>query len=40
MLKEEMDYMGPVRRSDAEKAQQGIISTIMHFTETGEIYVG
>jgi hypothetical protein len=40
MLKEDMDYMGPVRRSDAEEAQQGIISTIMHLAETGEIYVG
>jgi flagellar motor switch protein FliG len=35
-----MEYMGPVRRSDAEKAQQKIISTIKQLAETGEIYVG
>jgi hypothetical protein len=40
ILKEEMDYMGPVRRSDAEEAQQGIINTIMRLEETGEIIVG
>jgi hypothetical protein len=40
MLKEEMEYMGPVRRSDAEEAQQGIINTIMRLEETGEIIVG
>jgi hypothetical protein len=40
ILKEEMEYMGPVRRSDAEAAQQGIINTIMRLKETGEIIVG
>jgi hypothetical protein len=40
MLKEDMEYMGPIRRSDAEEAQQGIISTILHLADTGEIFVG
>jgi Mg/Co/Ni transporter MgtE len=40
MLKEDMDYMGPVRRSDAEEAQQKIISTIMQLAAVGEIIVG
>jgi hypothetical protein len=39
MLKEEMDYMGPVHRNDAEEAQQKIINTILHFVDTGEIIV-
>jgi hypothetical protein len=40
MLKEDMEYMGPVRKSDAEEAQQGIINTILQLEETGEIIVG
>jgi hypothetical protein len=40
ILKEEMEYMGPIRKSDAEEAQQGIINTIMHLADTGEIIVG
>jgi hypothetical protein len=37
IIKEDMEYMGPVLRSRAEEAQQKIISTIRHFVETGEI---
>jgi flagellar motor switch protein FliG len=32
-----MDYMGPILRSDAEEAQQKIISTIRKLIEFGEI---
>jgi hypothetical protein len=39
MLKEDMNYMGPVRRSSAEEAQQGIINTIRQLEDTGEIIV-
>lgn len=39
MLKEDMEYMGPVRLKDVEKAQEKIIS-IMNFLEsTGEIII-
>jgi flagellar motor switch protein FliG len=38
MLKEEMEYMGPARRNDAEAAQHKIISIIKNLVETGEIY--
>jgi flagellar motor switch protein FliG len=37
IIKEDMEYMGPVLRSRAEEAQQKIISTIRHLMETGEI---
>ena len=39
MVKEEMEYMGPVRRIDAEEAQQKIISIIKHLEDTGEIVI-
>ena len=37
MLKEDMEYMGPVKLSDVESAQLKIISIIRHLEETGEI---
>jgi len=37
MLKEEMEYMGPVRIRDVEVAQQKIVSVIRKFEEAGEI---
>ena len=37
MLKEDMEYIGPVRLSDVENAQLKIISIIRHLEETGEI---
>jgi len=39
MLKEEMEYMGPVRLKDVEEAQQKIVSIIRHLEDTGEIVV-
>jgi flagellar motor switch protein FliG len=39
MLKEDMEFMGPVRLKDVEEAQQKIVSIIRHLEETGEIVV-
>jgi hypothetical protein len=39
MLKEDMEYMGPVRVKDAEESKQRIVSIIRHLEETGEIVV-
>ena len=39
MLKEEMEYMGPVRLKDVEEAQQKIVSIIRHLEDSGEIIV-
>jgi flagellar motor switch protein FliG len=39
MIKEDMDYMGPVRKSDVEEAQQKIVSIVRRLQETGEIFV-
>ena len=37
MLKEDMEYMGPVRLKDVEESQQKIIAIIKHLEDTGEI---
>ena len=37
MLKEEMEYMGPVRLRDVEEAQQKIVGVIRKLEEAGEI---
>jgi len=37
MLKEEMEYIGPVRLKDVEEAQSKIIAIIRHLEDTGEI---
>ncbi|MBL8965453.1 MAG: flagellar motor switch protein FliG [Spirochaetaceae bacterium] len=39
MLKEDMEYMGPVRLKDVEEAQQKIVSIIRHLEESGEIII-
>lgn len=39
MLKEEMEYMGPVRIRDVEEAQQRIVNVIRRLEESGEIVV-
>ncbi len=39
MIKEDMDYMGPVRRSDVEDSQQKIVNIIRRLQESGEIIV-
>lgn len=39
MLKEDMDYMGPVRLKDIEEAQQKIVSIVRHLDDIGEIVI-
>lgn len=39
MIKEDMEFMGPVRRSDVEEAQQKIVNIIRRLQDTGEIIV-
>lgn len=39
MLKEDMEYMGPVRLRDVEEAQQRIVNTIRKLEDAGEIIV-
>ena len=39
MLKEDIEYMGPVRLRDVEEAQTRIVSTIRRLEETGEIII-
>lgn len=40
MLKEDMEFMGPVRLRVVEEAQQKIVSIIRRLEEAGEIVVG
>ena len=37
MFKKNMDYMGPIRESDADAARQKIMDIVRHLAETGEI---
>jgi len=39
MLKEDMEFMGPVRVRDVEQAQQKIVSIIRRLDEAGEIII-
>lgn len=39
MIKEEMDYMGPVRRTDVEESQQKIVNIVRRLQDAGEIIV-
>lgn len=39
MLKEDMEYMGPIRMKDVEEAQQKIVSIIRHLEDQGEIVI-
>lgn len=39
MIKEDMDYMGPVRMKDVEEAQQQIIGIIRKLEDSGEIVI-
>ena len=39
MLKEEIEFMGPVRIRDVEEAQQKIVNVIRRLEESGEIVV-
>ncbi|MCX6833136.1 MAG: flagellar motor switch protein FliG, partial [candidate division Zixibacteria bacterium] len=39
MIKEEIEFMGPMRLSDVEAAQQRIVETIRRLEEEGQIVV-
>ncbi len=39
MIKEDMDFMGPVRKSEVEEAQQKIVNIIRRLQDSGEIVV-
>jgi flagellar motor switch protein FliG len=39
MLKEDMDFMGPVRKTDVEEAQQKVVNVIRKLQDAGEIIV-
>ena len=37
LLREEMEYLGPVRRSNVEQTQQQIVDIVRHLEESGEL---
>ena len=39
MIREDMDYMGPVRVKDVEEAQQKIVNVIRKLEDSGEIVI-
>lgn len=39
MIREDMDFMGPVRMKDVEEAQQKIVNIIRRLEDTGEIII-
>ena len=39
MIKEDMDFMGPVRMKDVEEAQQKIVNTIRRLEDASEIVI-
>jgi len=39
LLREDMEYLGPVRISDVEKAQQRIVDIVRRLEETGEVII-
>jgi flagellar motor switch protein FliG len=39
LVKEDMDYMGPVRISDVESAQQKIVDVVRRLEDAGEIII-
>ena len=39
MIKEEMEFMGPMRLSDVEAAQQRIVEAVRHLEEEGQIVI-
>ena len=40
MLREEMEYLGPVKLSEVEAAQGAVVDTVRRLEDTGEITVG
>jgi flagellar motor switch protein FliG len=39
MIRDELEYMGPVRVRDVEEVQQKIVATIRNLEERGEIVI-
>jgi len=39
LIKEEMEFMGPVRVSDVETAQQKIVDVVRHLEDAGEVII-
>jgi len=39
MLKEDMSYMGPVRKNEVKKSQEKILAIIQHLDQQGEIII-
>ena len=39
MIREDMEYMGPVRIKDVEEVQQGIVDKVRELEERGEIVI-
>ncbi|MFK7961434.1 MAG: flagellar motor switch protein FliG [Phycisphaerales bacterium] len=39
LIKEDMEYMGPVRMSDVEQSQQRVVDTVRRLEEAGEIVI-
>ena len=39
MIKEDMEFMGPVRMKDVEEAQQKIVNVIRKLEDSGEIVI-
>jgi flagellar motor switch protein FliG len=39
MIKEDMQYMGPVRVSDVEAAQQRVVDIVRRLEESGDVVI-
>jgi len=40
MLKEDMQYMGPIRPEDMEEAQESILALVKRLNDSGDIVIG
>ena len=39
LIKEDMEYMGPVRVSDVESAQQKVVDVVRRLEDAGEVII-
>lgn len=39
MLKEDMEWMGPVRTKDVTEAQSSLVQTVFHLSDKGDIVI-
>ena len=39
LIKEEMEFMGPVRVSDVENAQQKVVDIVRRLEDAGELFI-